>query len=116
MKRRSAFYKLILKIHNCSQVLDHSTIPLYHIPSTSLSSLLNFILSYAFKLLWPFIILLKVLALQLLIFFGSVDGLPRFSCACQISVLQGQEAELSTPLFLTNQVDGLGWHPLAPKS
>lgn len=51
-------------------------------------------------MLSTFFILLKVLALQLFVIsFGNEDSLPHFSCTCLISVLlQGQEAELSTPL------------------
>lgn len=115
MKRSSAFYKLFLKIQNCSWVLDHSITHFYHIPSTSLSSSLNFILSYVFKLLWPFIILLKVSTLQLLIiFFGSEDSLPCFPCTCRISVLQRQEAGLQSLLTFFNHSSwwsGLVHHP-----
>lgn len=91
-------------------------IPLYYVPPTSLSSL-NSVLSDTFKLFQNFIMLLKVLALQLLIILlRSEDSLPQH----QISVLLHQQEDKPSPppTKSTAQVDGLGWYisPLALKS
>lgn len=74
--------------------------PLYYVPSTSLSSL-NSISFDVFKLLWTLIILLKVLGLQLLLIFsGSEASLPVFHALVKFrSCCKGRRQNCQQHLF-----------------